>query len=63
MKTNTRLCKYQDWQDMKIGDKGYLDNVANVIIIRVPYGWIYSESYYCEKLDTVIPSNTFIPFK
>lgn len=58
-----RLCTKEDWLIMELGDKGYLDNVANVIIIRVPNGWIYSESYYCEKLNTVIPSNTFIPLK
>jgi hypothetical protein len=56
------LTQYTDWLKMQIGEKGYLDNNQNIVIIRVPNGWIYSESYYCEKLDIIMSSNTFIPY-
>jgi len=59
--TTIRLCTHEDWLKMELGERGYLDNDTNITITCVPNGWIYSESYYCERLDTMMTSNAFIP--
>ncbi len=50
-----------DWVEMKIGEQAKMKASDNVTIIKVPYGWIYNEYTYCEKLGTMLNTNTFIP--
>lgn len=55
------LIKSDDWYNMKIGERAkFNDEDNNIIITCVPFGWIYSEYLYCEKLDTYLTTNTFI---
>lgn len=57
------LQTHQDWLDMEVGEKATINGMGNVIILRVPTGWIYNEYSHCDKLDTTFCTNTFIPLK